>query len=187
MSVAIPLDWHTDSGFESLFKSLYAALYRYANNLLKDEMQADEVVQETFLKLWEQRSALKIETNIQAYLYRTVHNRIMNIFSHEQVREKYKQAVEHAPRATEHSPIHHLQASELEKKIELALQKVPEKCSIVFNLSRQEELSYREIASRLNLSLKTVENQISKALKILRTELSEYLPTVAALILLLNL
>ena len=187
MSIEIPLDWRSDAGFESLFKSLYAALYRYANNLLKDDLQADEVVQDTFIKLWEQRLHIKIESNIQAYLYRAVHNKIMNIFNHEQVKEKHKQAVENTPLNTEHSPMHHLQAMELEKKIESALKKVPEKCNIIFQLSRQEELSYREIANRLDISVKTVENQISKALKILRTELREYLPTVFTLILLINL
>jgi RNA polymerase sigma-70 factor (ECF subfamily) len=184
MIIQLPDDWKSDKGFEALFKGLYADLYRYAMNLLNDDMQADEVVQETFLKLWEQRLQLTIETSVQAYLYRAVHNRIMNLFNHEQVKDRYKQTVQQAHRDAAHTPIQYLQASELAQKIEMALKKVPEKCSLVFQLSRQEELSYKDIASKLGLSVKTVENQISKALKILRAELSDYLPTILVLLLL---
>lgn len=182
MTNTLPLNWDTEAGFEALFRALYTPLYRYAFGLLSDEMQAEEAVQEVFLRLWQQRERLAMDINIQAYLYRAVHNQSMNILNHAKVKEKYQQfAQQRTPQYAE-GPVQGLYAKELQQQIVQALAKIPEKCRTVFHLSRQEELSYKEIAVRLGLSVKTVENQMGKALKILRTELKDYLPALTLIV-----
>lgn len=183
MTDILQKNWSTDQGFESLFKDLYAQLYRYASGILSDDMQAEEVVQDVFLKLWQQREQISIEINVQSYLYRAVHNHCMNILNHRKVKEKY---LVHARSRTAQyaiSPAESIYANELKANIVSAMAKIPEKCRAVFHLSRQEELSYREIAERLGISVKTVENQISKALRILREELKDHIPFMVFLIL----
>lgn len=179
-------EWNTDKGFEALYKNLYTPLYRYAMGLLADEMQSEEVVQDVFMRLWQQRLDINIETNIQAYLYRAVHNQIMNLLNHEKVKDKYKTYAKNRTAQYAESPAQTVYAKELKSKIEAALKKIPEKCSVIFHLSRQEELSYKEIAQRLDISIKTVENQMSKALKIMREELQAYLPILTTVLLLSN-
>ncbi len=173
------LDWNTGQGFERLFRELYSPLYRYACGILSDEMQSEEVVQDVFMKLWQQREQLAVTTNMQAYLYRAVHNQAVNILNRAKVEQKYQQFARHRAPDYEMSPAHRLQAGELQQRILRVLAAIPEKCRTIFHLSRQEELSYREIAEKLGLSVKTVENQMSKALKILRAELKDYLPMLA--------
>lgn len=182
MTNTLPLNWNTEAGFEALFRDLYTPLYRYAFGLLSDEMQAEEAVQDVFLRLWQQKDQLAIETNLQAYLYRAVHNQSMNMLNHAKVKEKYQQYAQQRHPQYADGPAQQMQARELQQQITKAMAKIPEKCRTVFHLSRQEELSYKEIADRLGLSVKTVENQVAKALKILRTELKDYLPMLAVLV-----
>lgn len=181
-----PGKWNSEPGFEALFKELYAPLHRYACGLIMDDMQAEELVQEVFLKLWQQKDQVNIATNVKAYLYRAVHNNAMNVLNHEKVKAKYQMYMKTRTAQYAESPSKMLDAKELKEQIARAMNKIPEKCRAIFFLSRQESLSYREIAGQLGISLKTVENQMSKALKILREELSEYLPFVGALFFLFN-
>ncbi|RQO29704.1 RNA polymerase sigma-70 factor [Taibaiella sp. KBW10] len=186
MTSTFPMSWDTERGFEGLFKEQFKPLYRYAFGLLEDTMQSEEVVQDVFLKLWQHRDHITIETNINAYLYRAVHNQCMNTLNHEKVKAKYSQFVTSAAPTYAESPLSAMQTKELQGVIKKAMLKIPEKCRTVFHLSRQDELSYKEIAAKLGLSLKTVENQMGKALKILRTELKDYLPLFMVVIAILK-
>lgn len=176
MIAFLPQNWNTDQGFENLFKTLYTPMYRYALGLLTDDMQAEEVVQDVFLKLWQQKDSINITTNLKSYLYRAVHNQSMNILNHEKVKEKYQAYVKAQSVQFAETPLQSIHTKELKAHIAAALLKVPEKCRAIFHLSRQEDLSYKAIAEQLDISIKTVENQMSKALRILRAELSDYLP-----------
>jgi RNA polymerase sigma-70 factor (ECF subfamily) len=164
--------------FEEVYKTFFKALHAYAHSILVDYEHAEEMVQQVFLKLWERKERIEINTSIQAYLYRSVYNESMNFLKHEKVKQAHVSFVKHT--TTESSNSHHknIDTKELEGKIRVALNKLPEQCRTVFQLSRFEELKYREIAERLQLSVKTVENQMGKALKIMRTELAAYLPTL---------
>lgn len=182
----LPGKWNTETGFETLFKALYAPLHRYASGLIADDMQAEELVQDVFLKLWQQKDQIQIASNVQAYLYRAVHNHAMNMLHHEKVKAKYQAYMKTRTAQYADSPSKTLDAKELKEQISRAMDKIPEKCRAIFFLSRQESLSYRAIADQLGISIKTVENQMSKALKILRVELSDYLPFAAILFFLFN-
>lgn len=164
--------------FEIVYKSYFKGLHAYANSILEDFEQSEEMVQQVFLKLWERRKNIEINISVQAYLYRSVYNESMNYLKHEKVKQAHVSFVKHT--TNEISDNHHkdIHTKELEINIRKALNKLPEQCRTIFQLSRFEELKYKEIAERLQLSIKTVENQMGKALKIMRTELAAYLPTL---------
>lgn len=162
--------------FEEIFRKYYQSLCNYANSILKEMDEAEEVVQNLFLSIWEKRSDLEISISLKSYLYRAVHNHCLNRIKHLKVREEYQQYAVNFYDASYESVSQTVMKNELETKIEEAIKKLPEQCRLIFRMSRFEELKYHEIAEQLELSPKTVENQIGKALKILRVELAEYLP-----------
>lgn len=162
--------------YETVFRQYYPLLCRYAYSVLHDYDEAEEVVQAMFLNVWERRNGLNISTSLKSYLYQAVHNRCLNQIKHRQVRAVYQQQVELEPMPTALSPVQAVVADELSGRLHHAIAKLPEQCRRVFELSRFEELKYQEIADQLGISIKTVENQIGKALRILRTELADYLP-----------
>ncbi|MFN0292776.1 RNA polymerase sigma-70 factor [Pedobacter helvus] len=175
INVNTVLQTYTDTAFEQLFKAHYRALHAYANMLLKDVDIAEEVVQSMFLKLWEKRDLLAVQTSIKAYLYKCIYNDSLNLLKHEQVKSKYQNFTVHTMN-THHEPAsNRVELFELQKALQLALNALPEQCRLVFQLSRFEELKYKEIAERLGISIKTVENQMGKALKILRLKLVDFL------------
>lgn len=167
--------------FEMLFRTHYPSLCRFAGTYLQDPDWAEEVVQAAFIGIWEKKTEIHIDTSIKAYLYRTVRNSCLNELKHERVKQAYqaKQAALDEPFS---SPADHLTLEgELESKIHQAIAKLPEQCRLIFTMSRFEELKYQEIADQLGISVKTVENQMGKALKLMRGYLKEYLPLIALL------
>ncbi len=164
--------------FEVVFRKYYQALCNYGFGLLKDMDDAEEIVQSIFTKLWEQRAEIEITVSLKSYLYRAVHNTCLNRIKHLKIQDTYRQHVGDFLTLNHGSATDELYKSELEQRIAAAIEKLPEQCKLIFRMSRFEELKYQEIADQLNLSIKTVENQIGKALKILRTELAEYLPVL---------
>ena len=165
-----------ERAYEIIFRQHYAPLCRYARQFLTDADEAEEEVQAMFLALWERRDGLFITTSLKAYLFRAVHNRCLNRIKHFAVRDEYHQHTRYVAETTTESPMQTLLGDELADRLRMAIQKLPEQCRLAFTLSRFEELRYGEIADQLGISPKTVENQIGKALRILRTELSDYLP-----------
>ncbi|WP_420152370.1 RNA polymerase sigma-70 factor [Siphonobacter sp.] len=161
--------------YETLFRHYYASLCQYGFSFLKDWEDAEEIVQSVFVTIWEKRQSLTIETSLKSYLYRAVHNRCLNRIKHLAIQAEYQQYKFAEANASE-APAQALMASELSERLQAAIQRLPEQCRLIFTMNRFEELKYQEIADRLGLSVKTVENQIGKALRILRVELAEYLP-----------
>jgi RNA polymerase sigma-70 factor (ECF subfamily) len=165
-----------ENAFEQVFKTHFKSLHSYACTILKDEVYSEEIVQQVFFKLWERADHIAISGSIAAYLFRAVHNESLNYLKHQKVKATHQMHVAYSMKHAVESPSKTLQARELEKKIQVALNELPEQCRTVFQMSRFDELKYREIADKLNISVKTVENQIGKALKILRVKLEEFLP-----------
>ena len=165
-----------EQAFETVFRQHYEGLCRYAGQFVADSDEAEEEVQAVFLALWEKRAGLIITVSLKAYLYRAVHNRCLNRIKHVAVRDAYQEHRRYVGESLVESPVQTLIGHELADHVQTAIQKLPEQCRRVFMLSRFDELTYGEIAGQLGISVKTVENQIGKALRILRTELSDYLP-----------
>jgi len=168
--------------FEQVFKSNYKNLHAYAFSILKDEADAEEMVQSVFYKLWERSEHLSISGSITAYLYRAVHNESLNYLKHLSVRSKHRMYVSHKTDDGSDEGTSRVQTKELEDRIHQAMNELPEQCRTIFQMSRFEELRYREIAEKLHLSVKTVENQMGKALKFMRARLADFLVLVFTII-----
>lgn len=166
------------TAFEMLFRTYYQPLCNYAYTFLQDREDAEEVVQSTFLLVWEKKDALAIRTSVRPYLYAMVRNACLNVIKHEKIKQRHA-GEELALADRSHDSVSHTVASnELEYRIKEAMEALPEQCRMVFKLSRFEELKYSEIAAQLSISVKTVENHMGKALKIMREQLKDYLPLI---------
>ncbi|MFV0591539.1 MAG: RNA polymerase sigma-70 factor [Draconibacterium sp.] len=158
--------------FEKLFRQNYRPMCLFATGILRDDEMAEEVVQDFFVKLWDRREGFTIETSVKNYLFRAVKNLCINVIKHEQI--KLKHAQQAIAEAEENDYKDHFLEIDLELAIEKSINELPEKRREIFRLSREEGLKYREIADRLNISVKTVETQISLAIKTLRKKLKQY-------------
>ena len=174
LEILTALKQNDEKAFEDLFKSYYQRLCTFAHSILHDVDEAEEIVQNVFLNVWEKRAAMQINISVQSYLYSAVRNACFNKIKHGKVRQLYAQEQEAI--ATTNVPASHITfENDLQKQIHEAIESLPEQCRIVFKLSRFEELKYAEIAEQLNISVKTVENQMGKALKVMRLKLKGYL------------
>lgn len=170
--------------FDQLFLEYYSFLCNYAFQFLHEKDAAEEVVQEMFFQLWEKRESLDIRSSIKSYLFQSVKNRCLTLLKHLTVREEYK-VHNQTNIAYQEQQISDLN-SELATMIEVAVNELPEERQKVFRLNRYEGLKYQEIANHLGISIKTVEAQMSKALKYLREELKDYLPLLLFILYLLK-
>lgn len=163
----------------TLFKAHYDELCRYAFSILKDQDVAEDVVQQLFIKLWEKRNSVGEIDNIRSYLFRSTFNMSLNEQKKMQRMPKSDEdlVLNNSLQSSDNSS-NLLASNELQERIDSAMMVLPEKCREVFHLSRSEQLSYKEIAEQMNISIKTVENQVGKALRIMREELKDYLPLV---------
>ncbi len=167
--------------FEQLFRFYYQRLCSYATGLLNDKDEAEETVQQVFVNVWEKRFSMEINVSLKSYLYRAVHNASINAISRQNVRTMYAgEQLHHAEQVYEHTSQSVIK-NELEKNIHKAINTLPEQCRMVFKLSRFEEMKYAEIAEHLGISIKTVENHMGKALKLLREQLKDYLAAIVIL------
>ncbi len=161
------------SAFEFVFRQHYRQLCGYARKYLDEVEAAEEIVQEVFVKFWEKCDTIAPDSSVKSYLYRSVHNTCLNYIKHMKVRDNYRDYV-----MTYMETSSYMDFSEepnLEQKIRDAIDDLPPQCSRIFKLSRFEGLKYQEIADHLGLSVKTVEVQMGKALKVLREKLKVYL------------
>lgn len=161
--------------FEKLFKDQYPILCGYARKYLDDVDQAEEIVQEMFFNFWQKREKMEINISIEAYLFRSVRNSCLNYLKHLKIREEYRLATNHEIRKKEQEVHDNVVTLELQARIDQVIDQLPPERKKIFKMSRYEELKYKEIAEKLNLSIKTVEAQMGKALKYLRLHLSDYL------------
>ncbi|MEM8965755.1 MAG: RNA polymerase sigma-70 factor [Bacteroidota bacterium] len=161
--------WHDDyQAFEKIFKSTYGDLLRYAMSFTSDKGEAENVVSEVFYKLWKQRSNIRINTSVKSYLYSATRNQALDGLRKTQSTQAMMEKTPSASSAHALSPEEKLIGQELEECIQNAINQLPEQRQLIFRLNREEGLKYREIAQRLNISIKTVETQMSRSLKALR-------------------
>ncbi len=172
--------------FKILFEHFYQPLCLLSKHYLEDEDEAKGVVQEAFLKLWEIRNELNAESNLRNFLFTLVKNNCLNILNRRQILLKHHEKIRWMEMHYQYESLSrigndYLEFNELKEKIDLAIQKLPEHCRVIFEMSRFEDLKNREIAEKLGVTQKTVEAHLTKALKILRNELKDYLPVIAAI------
>ena len=162
---------HNLAKFEQLFRELFKPLSNFALKYVGDWDEAKGLVHEVFVAVWEKFDNLPADTQYRSYLYTAVRNRCLNYIRDKKPHISFERVPENQLIEVQ-TP---LETSELEREIEMAIQSLPEKCRMVFELNRLEGLKYAQIADKMGISVKTVEAQMSKALGIMRKHLSEFL------------
>jgi RNA polymerase sigma-70 factor (family 1) len=165
--------------FEILYHKYSPKLYYAAYNLFRDKDVCEDLVQELFIDLWTKRNDLNI-TSLDWYLKVAIKNRVL-MYIRTQRATLDVSAIEVL--AEKYSADSQLLQHDISRVLEDNVAQLPEKCRQIFTLSRKEYLSNKEIATRLGISIKTVENQMTIALRYLRTGLTDYLPSIAVLLL----
>ncbi|MEM7106426.1 MAG: RNA polymerase sigma-70 factor [Bacteroidota bacterium] len=178
------LQTDSEKAINYLFTRDYSYLCQTAYRILKETNQAEDIVQDVFYEFWKKRDVLQIKTSIKAYLKRAVINKTLNFIRDQKIRLDDEAPLQFLD--SKENIQQNLEADEMKILIDKALEGLPPKCKAVFALSRFEQMSYQEIATQLNISTKTVENHISKALKRLRVSLSPYIKFLLILITILQ-
>jgi RNA polymerase sigma-70 factor (ECF subfamily) len=162
------------TAFELLFHFYYPGLVMYSSQFTADRAEAEEIVQDFFVRFWQKHQQLVPAESLKGYFFSSVKNSSLNFLKHKKIEEKYLQEMSELSN-------HHLAyepdlyvSSELQEKIKSGIDQLPEKCREIFIMSRLRGMKNEEIALELHLSKRTVETQISNALKVLRVELKDY-------------
>ena len=158
--------------FEKLFKYYYGPLCVYASQIIRDDVSAEEIVQDFFVKFWERKNHIKIESSLKSYFFRSIKNLCLNRIKHEQIKLLHANKI--ISESEQNGFGDHFIEVDLKKDIEESIAALPEKRREIFRLSREEGLKYREIAEKMSISVKTVEAQMGLAIKTLRDKLKKY-------------
>jgi RNA polymerase sigma-70 factor (ECF subfamily) len=168
--------------YEEIYTEFFGVLYHLCIQYLHNEKIAEELVQDTFLKLWEIRESLNEQINIRSFLYTITKNSCLNHLRNQKISMRHQENMKYLEMQFNYEALeklgNYVQFEELRNKIDDAISKLPSEIIETFSLSRFEEFSYKEIAEQQGISIKTVEARISKALRILRVELKDYLPLI---------
>lgn len=162
--------------YELLFRKYYIRLCNFSNKFLHNQEESSEIAEEVFLKIWENRSEIDPDDSILSFMFKIAQNSSLNRLRRKKIESKYIEVLKIT--YIEHSDFNAYDSyvmNELESNFRLALDKIPPQSKRVFELSRFEGLKYLQIAEEMNISVRTVEVHMTKALKILREELADYL------------
>ncbi len=170
--------------FDSIYINNFSRLFLFAKEYVLFDEEAENIVQDIFLMLWEKREALRVDVSLTAYLFTLVKNKCIDFLRHQMVEQMYSENVKQEYNEELNVKLFALESfdhnfsseEDIETLLRNAIDKLPERCRLIFIKSRIEGKKYKEIAEELNLSVNTVEGQISIALKKLREELKDYLP-----------
>jgi len=160
--------------FEKMFKLYYNALCMYSLKIVTDRDTAEEIVQDLFCSFWEKRKSINLNSSIKSYLYASTYNNSLMFLRKKKSELKYKSFLKYRNEKSL-SPDSYMKEYEVDLIIKNTLDSLPERCKQIFTLSRFEGLKYKEISDKLSVSVKTVEANMSKALKIFRLKLSDYI------------
>ncbi|GAA4444087.1 RNA polymerase sigma-70 factor [Ravibacter arvi] len=161
-----------------LFRRYYNAMCVYAMRVVTYREIAEEVVSDVYMKLWKNREQITVHTSFEAYLYRSVRNQALDYLKLKSYRPQKNDTLDVIDKSNSyadwHTPFEELAFNELYLEIESFVSALPKQCQLIFRLNRENGLRYREIADELQISIKTVETQMGRALKLLRKRLSEH-------------
>lgn len=177
---------YSQENFELIYKQYYPKMFAFAKNYIPANEDAENIVQDVFLSLWERKQEIVISYTLVTYLFTLVKNRCLNFLRHKLIEEEFNSQMKEELRfkldALESMDYSYQSEKELQEIIRRALDSLPERCREVFIKSRIEGLKYKEISEELGISVNTVENQMVTALKKLRVELKDYLPLLLFLV-----
>lgn len=161
-----------EKAFKLIFEGFYSYLCIVVYRMIPDKGLSEDISQEVYYDFWRKKDNIQIKTSLKAYLHRAAVNKTLNHIRDKKL--KFSEESEAAGlKSLEADILQELNVRDLQKRINKAVEALPERCRIIFSLSRFEEMTYKEIALNLNISVKTVENQMTKALRILRERIKE--------------
>jgi RNA polymerase sigma-70 factor (ECF subfamily) len=164
-----------NNAFSEIFSVYYKDLVMFAFSLTREMTISEEIVQETFVRLWEDHTDLEVKTSLKSLLLKSVQNRCIDWHRHNKIVNDHKKYFLLNNSFFEYDTDNYLTWSELNELVEAAMQKMPEKLKEAFEMNRKNGLKYQEIAENLSVSVRTVEVRISQALEFLRKELIDFL------------
>lgn len=180
--ILLELQKGNQKALEDLFAAYFNLLCRYAEEILKDTQDAEDVVIHLFTILWEERNNINIHTSIRSYLYRSTYNACINVLRKKKTENKYKDFFIHHIAPSEfctyestYFPLYEIIDKELVEEYEKVINALPPECRKIFFMSRNDGLSHQNIAAELDISVNTVKSQIMKALKKIQSELKKIL------------
>ena len=162
-----------EQSFAEVFNRYQSLLFNFAYKKLHDQDKAKDIVQDLFIKLWSNRATLEIKTSLNSYMYRSVLNNILNIVKHDLIKEEYVNSLQQMIDQSAEESDYKIREKDIQKLIELEIAALPQKMREVFMMRRNEFLSNKEVAERLDLSEQTVETHMKRALKVLRRRLGK--------------
>jgi RNA polymerase sigma-70 factor (family 1) len=163
-----------EAAFDTLYRRYVVRLLNTAFQKTNSREMAQELVQDVFMELYLHRAKITIHTSLQGYLFTILRNKIFNYYRHQLVQKKYRQFVVQRGEQLAHDSGKALEGKELQDKVRVLIQELPAQCRTVFLLSREQQLSNKQIAEQLDISVNTVEQHIRKARRILREALGNY-------------
>lgn len=169
--------------FEELYRYYYPRLGQFVFRYVHSKYLAEDLVHNVFYNVWENRSKLEARGTLKSYLFTAARNQALNYLEKREVRKFEEPEAVVQLESLESGPSQEMSAKELEQAVIKAVKEIPDKRRNIFLMHREDELTYREIAEMLDISVKTVETQMSRSLKFLRYKLSEFLPVVVLLLL----
>jgi len=163
--------------FEKIFREYYSLLCHYAFRFVKNSDQAEDIVQDLFFQLWENREKLEIHTSLRAYLYRATYYNSLQLIRKQGVKNQFEEYLKNNKK--EYSLLTEaVEEQEVNAIIQQTLKSLPDRCCQIFKMSRFEGLKYHEIADKLSISVKTVEANMGRALKDFRKSLKDYVGAI---------
>jgi RNA polymerase sigma-70 factor (family 1) len=163
-----------EQAFELLYKKHVTVLITLARRKLADKALAEDFVHDAFISFYKKKADLPIDISVSAYLYVSLRNSIFSYYRKDALGQKYITNIAHSHTDTDHSTVEQIEAKEFEERLNKEIKKLPPQCKIVFELSRKEHLSNKEIGRKLDLSENTIEQHIRRALKQLKNSFKDY-------------
>jgi RNA polymerase sigma-70 factor, ECF subfamily len=170
--------------FERFYKEHYKSFYLLACKYIKNSSEAEEIVNDIFMKIWEDGNKIQIETSIKSYINKAVINRSINALNKSKRENEYRSEMNSMPGET--FELREIEENELKIKLYEAIDQLPDQCKKVFEMSRFEELKQQEIADKLGISIKTVKNHITIALKKINESVVNYILLFIMILILKN-
>jgi RNA polymerase sigma-70 factor (ECF subfamily) len=164
-----------EAAFESLFRTYYKSLCYFAYKIVKDNIVAEEIVQDLFFHIWEKRVTIELFTSVKSYLFKSIHNNSLKYLRHQKIVIEHQTKVKSDQVLPFELQENYAEIGEMMHIINQTLEEVPQRTREIFQLNRDEGLKYQEIAEKLDISVKTVEAHITSILKLLRKNLKDYL------------
>ncbi len=164
--------------FDNIYRTYWAELFDVAYKRVQSTEKAEEIIQDLFVELWEKREQIEVKESVETFLFGALKFRILNYLRNEKVRETHLQVIRGETVAVTNNLEEEIYLNDLESAYQNQVNNLPDKCRAAFELSRQEQLSFKEIALKLNVSVNTVEKHVGKALRVLRYNLKDFTVSV---------